>query len=109
MISCLASRLRDASASSRTYLNQTGGLYSIDSQGRPDRIIPFRRWVQGFLAVAATLAAVSGTAGQFPRPQKLELPAGTRGVEDLAAERLLRRDPPISTALADAPTEPPPL
>jgi len=96
---------------SRTYLNQTGGLYSIDPPSRPGRMIPFRRWVQGFLALAGvTLAVVGATAGQFPRLPKLGLPAGTpRGVEDLAVERLLRRDPPISTALADATTEAPPL
>jgi hypothetical protein len=69
------------------------------------------RWLYRLAALAGVpLAVVTLTASQFPRLPKLGLPSGApRGVEDAAFERLLRRDPPISTALPDAVTEAVPL
>jgi hypothetical protein len=54
---------------------------------------------------AAVLALAVPMAAQFPHLPRLPLPSGS--IDELATERLLRREPPISTDLSDAVTQAP--
>jgi hypothetical protein len=60
------------------------------------------RWHAVSLCAVATVMAGASVFAQFPQLPRLKLPGGA---DDLVWERLLQRDPPVTTNLSDALTE----